>query len=148
MKKAIFSTEMNAMKDRIFIDSNVWVYLFSADDDDKRNVAEQFIKTNGSDNILIISYQVINEVSNVLIKKKFSEPNIRNLVALMTKICVIQDYSKDIVLLASDLREKHFFSFWDSQIVASAMTAKCKFLASEDMQDGFTIDGMTIRNIF
>jgi predicted nucleic acid-binding protein len=136
------------MKDSIFIDSNVWVYLFSADDENKRNIAERFIKTNGSISILVISYQVINEVTNVLIKKKFSESNIRDLITLLTKICVIQDYSKDIVLLASRLREKHFFSFWDSHIVASAITAKCTFLVSEDMHDGFVIDGMTINNIF
>ena len=139
---------MNAMRDSIFIDSNVWVYLFSADDENKRNIAEQFIKTNGNKNIFVISFQVINEVTNVLIRKKFSEPNIRELVALLTKICVIQDYSKDIVFLASSLREKHFFSFWDSHIVASAITAKCTLLASEDMNDGFIINGMTIKNIF
>ena len=106
------------------------------------------LKTNGNKNMFVISYQVINEVTNVLIKKKFSEQNIRDLVALLTKICIVQDYSKNIVLLASNLREKHFFSFWDSHIVASAITAKCTLLASEDMNDGFTIDGTTIKNIF
>jgi len=139
---------MNAMKDSVFVDSNVWIYLFSTDDENKRNIADKFIKTNGNKNMFVISYQVLNEVTNVLIRKKFSESNIRKLVLLLTKVCFVQDYSKDIVLLASSLREEHFFSFWDSHIVASAITAKCTFLASEDMHDGFTIDGMTIKNIF
>ena len=65
MKKGMFSTEMNAMKDSIFIDSNVWVYLFSADDENKRGIADQFIKTNGNRNTFVISYQVINEVTNI-----------------------------------------------------------------------------------
>ena len=88
----IFLTEMNAMKDSIFIDSNVWIYLFSTDDDNKRSIADKFIKTNGNKNMFVISYQVINEVTNVLIRKKFSESNIRNLVFLLTKICIVQDY--------------------------------------------------------
>ena len=83
-----------------------------------------------------------------MIKKKFSESDIRVLVMLLSRICIIQDYSKDIVLLASSLREKHSFSFWDSHIVASAITAKCTLLSSEDMHDGFAVDGMTIKNIF
>jgi len=98
--------------------------------------------------ILVISYQVINEVTRSLKKKGVSEPNIRSIIESLAKICVIQDFSKDIVLLASHIRENHSFSFWDSQIVASALTAQCTLLASEDMQYGFIIEGLLIKNIF
>ena len=77
MKKGTFSTEMNAIMDSIFIDSNVWVYLFSADDENKRNIAEQFIKTNGNKNIFVISYQVINEVTKKRMNvKAFVDTNV------------------------------------------------------------------------
>ena len=136
------------MMSKIFIDSNVWVYLFSDEDNSKCKTAETFIANNAMENIIVISYQVINEVSNVLKRKKFDESGIRLVIENMTKICVIQDYSKDIALLASEIREKCSISFWDSHITASAITAKCDYVTSEDMQDGQSIDGVIIRNIF
>jgi len=54
----------------------------------------------------------------------------------------------DISLLASRLREKYSFSFWDSIIVATAKTANCDLLMSEDMQDGLVIDDLTINDVF
>jgi len=133
---------------KIFVDSNVWVYLFSEEDNDKCKIAEQFILENGEINTLVISYQVINEVSRVLVKKNFSEADIQNVIEMLTKVCIIQDYSKDIALMASRFRQSYSLAFWDSHIVASAVTAKCDLLASEDMQDGFVIDGMAFWNIF
>ena len=136
------------MIDKIFVDSNVWIYLFADGDNPKCNLAEKFIAGNAASNIIVISYQVINEVSNVLKRKNFAEPDIRLVIENMAKICVIQDDSKDIALFASNLREKHSFSFWDSHIVASAITASCKYLTSEDMHDGQMINGVSIKNIF
>ena len=40
------------------------------------------------------------------------------------------------------------FSFWDSLIVEAALQAGCSTLLTEDMQDGFIIDAMQIRNPF
>ena len=139
---------MNAMTDRLFVDSNIWVYLFLPDDERKLRIAERFIRENGSRGTLVISYQVINEVSRSLYKAKFTETKLRNVIEQLAKICTVQDFSNELALMASTLREKHSFSFWDSHIVACAISAQCNILASEDMQDGFVIDGMTIKNIF
>jgi predicted nucleic acid-binding protein len=136
------------MTDKIFVDSNVWIYLFTNDDGTKCKIAEHFILENSINNILVISYQVINEVTNVLKKKGFTESQIRFVIESMSKICIIQDYSKDIILQASALREKHAFSFWDSLIIAGASTFQCSCLVSEDMQDNRIINKVIIRNIF
>ncbi len=136
------------MTDRIFIDSNVWIYLFLNEDSRKHDIADSFIARSGLKSVLVISPQVINEVSGVSYKHKLDEARIRFIIERMSNICLVQDYSKDIALLASDLRQKHSFSFWDSLIVASALTAQCKILVSEDMQDGFAVGAMSIKNIF
>ena len=136
------------MKGRFFVDSNIWVYLFSREDDQKREISERFIKRRGNDNTIVITYQVINEVTGVLKKKGFVERDIRNTIDSLCKICVIQELSKEMLMLASTLREKHSFSFWDSQIIAGAIKAQCSILATEDMQDGFMVDGLTICNIY
>ena len=135
------------MADRIFLDSNIWLYLFLRDEANKYKIAEKYLIEN-SDSPLFISYQVINEVTNQLKRKDFSETIIRNNIEYLFKICTIHNYSKEIVLQASSLREKYLFSFWDSMIVASAVNCGCNILASEDMHDGLKIDQMVINNIF
>jgi len=44
------------------------------------------------------------------------------------------------LITASQLREKHSFSFWDSIVVASALSSYATTLYSEGMQDGMVID--------
>jgi len=138
------------MIERIFVDSNVWVYLFASNEESKNFVARSFIAENSlNHHILVISYQVLNEVAAVLkIKKKFSEEKIRFVIETMLDLCIVQDFTKNVLLNASDLREKHKFSYWDSLIVATAAEAHCNILSSEDMQHGQTISGLIIQNIF
>jgi predicted nucleic acid-binding protein len=50
------------MKDRIFIDSNIFLYAFSDKDNDKQKVSKEIVLTSS-----IISVQVVNEVSKNLL---------------------------------------------------------------------------------
>jgi len=141
------------MTDKVFLDSNVWIYLFSNNenhntDKHKTNVAKQFLNDNMVKSVFVTSCQVINEVCHVLKRYHLAEEKIRTVIESMTNICLIQDISKEVCLLASTLRERHSLSFWDSIIVATAKTAGCRFLISEDMHDGLTVDTLRIKNIF
>jgi len=135
------------MIDRIFIDSNIWLYLFRHDEDHKYDIAKKFI-LNNADNSMYISYQVINEMTNQLVRNNFNEKIIKENIEYMYKICTVHNFSKNIIMSASSLREKYSFSFWDSLIVASALNSGCNILASEDMHDGLKIDNLKIVNIF
>jgi len=135
------------MTNRVFVDSNVWVYLFSGEDEIKKRKAQQFL-SNGPIKTLLISYQVMNEVSNTLKRKRYSEKQIRHVIRTLSRICTVHDFTKKTALLASHIREHHSFSFWDSQLLACAITAQCDLLISEDMQDGFALNGTTIKDIF
>ena len=55
------------MKDKIFIDSNIFLYAFNDDDIEKQKVATKTIMNENSS--YYISLQVINEVSNNMLKK-------------------------------------------------------------------------------
>ena len=136
------------MTSKIFIDSNIWVYFFSDNGNRKAEIVEKFLADNAVKSVLITSCQVVNEVSNVLKRHGLAEEKIRVVIENMNNICLIQDLSKDVSLLASQLREKFLFSFWDSIIVATAKTAGCDLLISEDMHDGLVIDELKIKNIF
>ncbi|WP_354635838.1 hypothetical protein [Planktothricoides raciborskii] len=68
----------------IFFDSNIWLYrfLFDPDGDNSEEIRKHNIASNltNSDSILI-STQVINEVSAVLIKKaKISEIQLKKII--------------------------------------------------------------------
>jgi len=44
---------------------------------------------------------------------------------------------------------RYNFSYWDSQIIASALESGCNILFTEDMQHGQVIEGiLTIKNPF
>jgi predicted nucleic acid-binding protein len=47
-----------------------------------------------------------------------------------------------------DLAHSHRCSMWDAIILAAAAEAGCRLLLSEDMQDGFTWNGVTIADPF
>ncbi len=77
----------------------------------KTEIAKTIIKTNE----IIISSQIINEISiNLLRKANFEEPKIRELILSFYRNYVVIDIDSVILLKASKLREKHNFSFWDS----------------------------------
>jgi predicted nucleic acid-binding protein len=103
--------DKNAMTDKIFIDSNIWCYFFLQDEKDKYKIAGDFFSTKENDTLFVISYQMINEVTNRLIQKKFDAEVIRENIEYMCKICTIQNFSMDIIMLAFDLRKKYSFSF-------------------------------------
>jgi len=138
------------MKDKIFVDSNLWIYLFTSDDVSKNELARNFIADNiAKGNILVISYQIINEVGAVLKRKKnFSEDKIQFVIDTMLDLCVIQDFSREIIIKASALRDKMLVSYWDSIIIATAIESGCQSLSSEDLQNGRKIQSVTILNIF
>jgi predicted nucleic acid-binding protein len=54
---------------------------------------------------------VINEVANILLKNNFAEIEIRENIEYLLKVCTLQDFAKEIVLIASSVREKHSISF-------------------------------------
>ena len=53
-----------------------------------------------------------------------------------------------VVFEAMDVAESHRLGFWDSVMLAVAAQAQFRMLLSEDMQDGLTWRGVTIRDPF
>ncbi len=53
-----------------------------------------------------------------------------------------------MVVAAVRIHQKHSLSFWDALILQAAKTAGCSQLLSEDLQDGFRLDTIVVRNPF
>ena len=77
--------EMKQMHDvRAFVDTNVVVYLYSQADEQKRNRAYSVLKQYDRR----ISTQVLNEFSNVCIKKwNFTKEKIQGLISQICSYC-------------------------------------------------------------
>ena len=121
------------MKDRVFIDSN------------KQLIAKGISLDFGS----TISVQVVNEVSNNLLKKFiFSNSQVKQFVDSCYKRYEVVSLNKDSFLKACDIRDKYNVSYYDSLIVASAIVLNCTILYSEDMQHNQEIENLKIINPF
>ncbi len=132
------------MKDKIFCDSNIFLYAFSKQDEKKKKIASDIVISNCT-----ISTQVINEVSSNMMKKlKFNNLKIENFTISCYSRYEIIDFSKDIFVLACGIRENFNISYYDSLIVSSALNSKCNILYSEDMQHNQVIRDLTIVNPF
>jgi predicted nucleic acid-binding protein len=122
-----------------FIDTNVWLYAFIAGQDSQKTERAQALL--GTLSAIIVSVQVINEVCVNLIKRqKFAEDQIRDVINDYYSTYTVIELDQPILLSASSLREQYSLSYWDSLIVACALTTGVPTLYSEDMRDGLTIN--------
>jgi predicted nucleic acid-binding protein len=85
------------------------VYLYLHDDEEKYKIGEEYLREK-KNTVFVITWQIINEVSNTLLRYKYTESEIRKYIEQLCKACVIQDFTKEIVLTATSLREKYFHS--------------------------------------
>lgn len=132
------------MRDKIFIDSNIFLYAFSNKNISKQIISARIVKQNHT-----ISTQVLNEVSNNMLKKlNFSNKEIEKFISSCYMQYNIVDFSKEIFIKASIVRDKYNISYYDSLILSSAITSKCDILYSEDMQHNQRIEDLTIINPF
>ena len=130
------------MKDRIFIDTNMWVYLFSKSDllEDvrkKKTVASLLQKSSD----IVISAQVLSEMASVFLKKmKFPVDTVRSIIFEMRESLDIIPVDESNVSYALDIVDRFKMSWYDAMIAASAVSAGVEILYSEDMQSGMLID--------
>jgi len=134
---------MNA--NRVFIDTNLLVYLYSSSEKDK---AEKMVATiNHFD--CVISTQVLNEFCNVCLRKLNHAPNaVKKSLFEIQSVCDVVKVTENDIFYALSVHEKYGYTFYDSLIVATAMNNQCVCLFTEDLADGQVIFGaMEIRNI-
>lgn len=125
---------------RYFVDTNIWLYAFMVGQDALKSAkAQTVIKQHAND--IIVSTQVINEVCvNLLKKAKLLESDIKPIIESFFARYQIAELTHDVLLKASDLRDRHKFSYWDSILVATALLSGASILFSEDMDTSLTVE--------
>jgi predicted nucleic acid-binding protein len=121
------------MSDRILLDTNLWVYLYSKDPVEKyEKVHDLFLPRMQS---LVISTQILGELYNVLVKKKFrTQSQAQEIISQLVAGFDILEIDASKVLKALEINNRYGYSYWDSLIVATALLSDCNILYSEDMQ--------------
>lgn len=136
------------MAARSFIDTNVLVYAEASDAPAKQRAALAVLKQlyEGAEGVL--STQVLQEYCNVALKKlRLPVQHVRAQLDLYEQFEVIQ-VTPAIIRAGLDLHQTRSVSFYDALILASAQTAGCSVLFSEDMNTGEIMGGVRIVNPF
>lgn len=141
---------MSAAEPPQFLDSNILVYAFDHAAGHKSALARQRVVDLWQRGSGCLSIQVLQEffVSvTAKISKPLSPPEARREIAYLSRWRVHRPRASD-VLSAIDLREGLHISFWDAMILQSALSLGCRILWTEDLNDGQTYEGVTVRNPF
>lgn len=127
-----------------FVDTNVLLYLLSADNA-KADRAEETLAGGG-----MLSVQVLNEFAAVASRKlRMSIPEIREILTTIRAVCRVVPISEETHDLGLHVAERYRLSIYDSMVVASALMSGCSELLSEDLQQQRRIeDQLIIRNPF
>lgn len=137
------------MKDKIFLDTNIFVYAFDKSKPAKMNLSRQLLFRYKPKENSVISYQVVQEFVNVCYKLN----NSSKLTKATLNFIQQEMYSRweinpsiNLYNKAVEIKNKYKFSFYDSLIVAAAVETKCSTLFSEDFQNLQKIEFLQIVN--
>jgi predicted nucleic acid-binding protein len=139
------------MKDRFFLDTNIFAYSFDSNASAKQERARYLIVHGIKTRKAVVSYQVVQEFFNLALRK-FSRPmNVAEaeqyLQTVFQPLLAIQS-SSTLFSHALRLQDKRHLSWYDSLIVAAAIESQCTILYSEDMHDGHRLGELQIKNPF
>ena len=93
--------------------------------------------------------QALGELFRVLVGKA-NRPagEARAIVNSWRASMTVQDTTAAVMDAAVAIAAEHGLQIWDGVMLASAQAAGCRLLLSEDLQDGFAWNGVTVANPF
>jgi predicted nucleic acid-binding protein len=137
------------MTDRVFVDSNVWVYALDEDEPVKRAQARAVLSPTAPDT-LVTSAQVLGEFYTT-VTHKLARPVAAEVAAGMVErmarlpvVAIDADRVREAVAGSRSWQ----LSYWDALIVTAARSAGCDRLLTEDLAEGATYCGVSVENPF
>lgn len=134
------------MGERSFIDTNILIYAEATDEPARQRAALACLKQLFGTATGVLSTQVLQEYCNIAIKKlQLPAQHVREQLDLLGQFEVVQ-VTPAIIWAGLDLQQARSLSFFDVIVVATAQTAGCIVLLSEDFNTGEVMDGLRIVN--
>ena len=139
------------MKGKYFLDTNIFVYSFSSDEDDKRRRSLDLISNALDSRSGCISYQVVQEFLDVATRKfvkTLTIPDCRKYLSFVLEpLCEVYA-GAGLYSQALEIAERWKYSFYDSLIITAAINAECSVIYTEDLRHGQKIQDLEIVNPF
>jgi predicted nucleic acid-binding protein len=133
---------------RLALDTNILAYAEGIDDLPRKNLALDIIEKLPKDKTFV-PVQVLGELFNVMVRRAGLSPErARAAILSWQDTFPLIETSPAVLIAATDLASDHQLGIWDSVILSAAAAAGCRLLLSEDLQDGFTWNGVTVTNPF
>jgi predicted nucleic acid-binding protein len=131
---------------RIFLDTNILVYVYDLRDPNKQVKAHELVRTIIHSRTGVISTQVLQEFASVALTKLHHsiEAVIRELI-LFESLDVVQVNPK-LIRQGVEFFERYKMHFWDAILLAAAEEAHCDQLYSEDFPDGAVYGKVQVLN--
>jgi predicted nucleic acid-binding protein len=140
------------MSAKAFLDTNIFVYSEAGQDPAKALIARRLRRSLIDSRDGMISYQVIHEFFNVVLKGPV--PKMGPLERMLMLHFVFRKFpsvpnSHDLVERALGIAERYQLPWYDALIIAAALEGGCSILYSEGFQAGQVFDGtLTVVNPF
>jgi len=134
------------MDDNVFLDTNMFVYLYSEDEPEKQAVALKIFDCVRC----ITSTQVLNEFCAVCLRKlRMPVGEVKQAIEEIVENCELCYIDTGIIQNALSLHGKYGYTYYDCLVLASALENDCAIFYSEDMQSNQIIeDRLRIVNPF
>lgn len=129
----------------------MFIYQLEAQDERKFATAERIIRRGVDTGNACISFQVVQECLNTVLRKAeipLSTDDTRAYLEDVLSPLFQVPTSIRLYERALDIQARYRYSFYDSLIIAAALEAGCTRLYSEDLHSGQQIEGLTIENPF
>ena len=133
---------------RVALDTNVLAYAEGVNGTPRKDAALKLIQQLRTDAALL-PVQTLGELFQLLVRKAKRKPaEARDAILGWRDAFALIETSETVIVAAAELAATHRFSFWDGVVLASAGEGGCRLLLSEDLQEGFTWNGVTVTNPF
>jgi predicted nucleic acid-binding protein len=133
----------------VSFDTNVLVYATASISDVKVTRARDLIARAMRAASSVLLLQTLAEFSNVAIRKaRIPVKDIRRTIDAWLAVVPVQAADDSDLLVALEAVRVHRLAFWDAMLWATAQRAGVRHLVTEDLQDGFTLQGVTFINPF
>lgn len=136
------------MAARTFLDTNVLVYAQDASAPAKQRTSRAIIQSLAESVDGVTSTQVMQEFYVAATKKLGVDPLAAKGILKTFGVFEIVQVSPALIQEAIDCSILNQLSFWDALILASAASAGCSVVLSEDLNAGQVVLGVTVKNPF
>lgn len=123
------------MQDKYFVDTNILIYSIG------NVIPKKIISVNLMCKNAVISTQIITESANVMSRKlKYGYSEIRSITDKFAEEMNLHIITHHTIRTSFDIAERYGYSYYDSQVIASALESACAILYSEDLQHNQLIE--------